>query len=87
MVFVDITDRKKAEEERRSLEAQVQHAQKLESLGVLAGGIADDLNNLLTGILGNVSLALTKLPRDTDLSTTLGRVERAAERAGSAPSW
>jgi signal transduction histidine kinase/CheY-like chemotaxis protein len=81
VMFVDITDRKKAEEERRSLEAQVQHAQKLESLGVLAGGIAHDFNNLLTGILGNVSLALTKLPPGSDLTPTLGRVERAAERA------
>ncbi len=81
VMFVDITDRKKAEEERRSLEAQVQHAQKLESLGVLAGGIAHDFNNLLTGILGNVSLALTKLPPGSDLTSTLGRVERAAERA------
>ena len=81
VMFVDITDRKKAEEERRSLEAQVQHAQKLESLGVLAGGIAHDFNNLLTGILGNVGLALTKLPAGSDLATTLGRVERAAERA------
>jgi len=81
VMFVDITDRKKADAERRSLEAQVQHAQKLESLGVLAGGIAHDFNNLLTGILGNVSLALTKLPPGSDLSSTLGRVERAAERA------
>jgi CheY-like chemotaxis protein len=80
-MFVDVTGRKRAEEERRSLEAQVQHAQKLESLGVLAGGIAHDFNNLLTGILGNVSLALSKLPPGADLASTLGRVERAAERA------
>jgi PAS domain S-box-containing protein len=81
VMFVDISDRKRAEEERRRLEAQVQHAQKLESLGILAGGIAHDFNNLLTGILGNVSLALMKLPADSDLAVSLGRVERAAERA------
>jgi two-component system cell cycle sensor histidine kinase/response regulator CckA len=81
LMFVDITDRKNAEEERRRLEAQVQHAQKLESLGVLAGGIAHDFNNLLTGILGNVSLAMAKLPPGSDLAVSLGRVERAAERA------
>ncbi len=59
--MVDITEQKQAEEARRKLEAQIQHAQKLESLGVLCGGIAHDFNNLLTGILGNSDLALTKL--------------------------
>jgi signal transduction histidine kinase/CheY-like chemotaxis protein len=81
LMFVDITDRKNAEEERLRLEAQVQHAQKLESLGVLAGGIAHDFNNLLTGILGNVSLAKMKVPAGSGFVESLDRVERAAERA------
>ena len=81
VMFVDITKRKAAESERRRLETQMQHAQKLESLGVLAGGIAHDFNNLLTGILGNASLALTKLPADADVRVNLTRVERAAKRA------
>ena len=54
---LDITERQRAEEERRQLEAQMQQAQKLESLGVLAGGIAHDFNNLLMAILGNADLA------------------------------
>jgi signal transduction histidine kinase len=78
---VDITDRKRAEEERRRLEEQMQHAQRLESLGVLAGGIAHDFNNLLTGILGSASLAATKIPADSPAAEQISRVLAAAEKA------
>ncbi len=60
-ISADITEQKWAEEERRSLEAQVQQAQKLESLGVMAGGIAHDFNNLLCGILMNADLVKASL--------------------------
>jgi CheY-like chemotaxis protein len=63
------------------LEARMLHAQKLESLGVLAGGIAHDFNNLLVGILGNVGLALRELPADTQAEPLLRDVQRAAGRA------
>jgi PAS domain S-box-containing protein len=79
--FIDITDRKRAEDERRQLEAQMQRAQKLESLGVLAGGIAHDFNNLLTGILGHASLALMDLPPDAPACHSLQQIELAARRA------
>ncbi len=77
----DISERKQAEEERRQLEAQMQHAQKLESLGILAGGIAHDFNNLLVGILGNASFALTELPPGSPARQSIGEVEVAARRA------
>lgn len=67
--------------ERKRLEAQMQHAQKLESLGVLAGGIAHDFNNLLVGILGNASLALMDVEPTSELHELLRDVETAALRA------
>jgi signal transduction histidine kinase/ActR/RegA family two-component response regulator len=59
--MIDITDRKKAEEERRKLEVQFQQAQRFEALGTLAGGIAHDFNNLLMNIQGNTSLMLFEI--------------------------
>src|SRR5438067_547722 len=67
--------------ERKQLEAQLRHAQKLESIGILAGGVAHDFNNLLTGILGNTSLALEILPADNPARSLLRDVFNASERA------
>jgi len=77
----DITERKRAEEERRRLEAQMQHAQKLESLGVLAGGIAHDFNNLLVAILGNADLALMELSPASPAWESIEDIRIAARRA------
>ncbi|MCP4678103.1 MAG: response regulator [Deltaproteobacteria bacterium] len=65
VISTDITALRLAEEEQRHLESQIQHAQKLESLGVLAGGIAHDFNNLLMGILGNADLALKRIRQNS----------------------
>jgi PAS domain S-box-containing protein len=55
-VVRDVSERRRAEEERKRLEIQLQAAQKMEAIGTLAGGIAHDFNNILMGIQGNASL-------------------------------
>ncbi len=74
-------ERKRTEDEHRSLEAQVQQAQKLESLGVLVGGIAHDFNNLLVGMLGNAELVLSGLAEGTPEHQAVSEIEKAASRA------
>lgn len=69
------------EQERRDLEAQLRHAQKLESLGVLAGGIAHDFNNLLVGVLGNAALALSDIPQNCSAADKVRKIKTTAERA------
>jgi PAS domain S-box-containing protein len=68
------------DDQRRSSEA-MREAQKLESIGLLAGGVAHDFNNLLTGILGNTSLVLDELPESSRLRPLLENVMLASERA------
>ena len=81
----DITELRGSEKERLELERQVQHAQKLESLGILAGGIAHDFNNILTAILGNADLALLNMskvaPGRKNLEEILTATRRGADLA------
>ncbi|MCG6926116.1 MAG: PAS domain-containing protein [Acidobacteria bacterium] len=79
--YEDITASKRAEAEQRSLEAQMLHAQKLESLGILAGGIAHDFNNLLVAMLGHADLALADLPPGAGAHQHVEEIRTAARRA------
>ena len=72
----DITERKKLEE-------QLRHAQKMEAVGQLAGGIAHDFNNILTAIIGYGNIALVKIPEGDPLRSYLGQMLAAAERAAA----
>ncbi|HEY2013325.1 MAG TPA: PAS domain S-box protein [Bryobacteraceae bacterium] len=77
---VGISDIARDITERKALEEQLRQTQKLESLGVLAGGLAHDFNNLLTGIMGNASLALHE-PGAEPASSMMHEILRASERA------
>ncbi|GAB4212879.1 MAG: PAS domain-containing sensor histidine kinase [Roseiflexaceae bacterium] len=69
--------------ERRNLESQLQHAQRMESIGRLAGGMAHDFNNLLTAILGNAELMLSELPPDDPLHEDVTLIHNTATRAAA----
>ncbi len=80
-VGMDLTARRRAEEEKEKLQAQLTHSQKMESVGRLAGGVAHDFNNMLQAILGNVSLALIDLPPGSPLCETFLEIQKCAERS------
>jgi PAS domain S-box-containing protein len=77
----DITEKKRAEEEKHKLEAQLQQARKMESIGTLAGGIAHDFNNILEVILANTEFALGDIPKSNPLYTNLEEIKNASMNA------
>ena len=77
----DITERKRMEAERLEMERRLLHAQKLESLGVLAGGIAHDFNNLLMAILGYADLALLDMSPVSPARPSIQEIINASHRA------
>ena len=85
--ILDITDRKKAEEEKKNLEGQLRQSQKMEAIGQLAGGIAHDFNNLLTIIIGYSSILKNHLhTNDAKPFTILAEIKNAADQAASMTS-
>jgi PAS domain S-box-containing protein len=77
----DITERKQNERERNILLARIHQGEKLESLGMLAGGAAHDFNNLLTAILGNADLVAESLPDPSPEKASIGKLKNAARKA------
>jgi PAS domain S-box-containing protein len=80
VTFNDISERKQAEEDRAKLQAQLQQAQKMESLGSLAGGVAHDMNNVLGAILGLASAHLEIQPAASPAHRAFETITKAANR-------
>jgi len=80
-ISTDITEQKKAEEERVNLEIQLQRAKKMEALGLLAGGVAHDLNNILSGIVSYPELLLMDLPEGSPLIKPLLIIKSSGDKA------
>lgn len=83
LVVLDVTARSRSEQREARLEARLRHAQKLESLGRLASGVAHDYNDLLTGILAHAGLLMSELRDDSAAREHLEQVETLAHRAAA----
>jgi two-component system, cell cycle sensor histidine kinase and response regulator CckA len=81
-LIVDVSKPKEIEKERRRMEAELQQAQKMESIGTLAGGISHDFNNSLQAILGYTQMLLIETQDKVSIHSKLLQIEKAAKRAG-----
>ena len=79
----DVSERRRAEQERLALEARLRQAQKMEAVGRLAGGVAHDFNNLLTAITGSLTLAMRDVGEGSRARRWLNEVDAAAWRAAA----
>ena len=80
-MLTDVTEKKQAEEEKIKLQHQLLQAQKMESIGRLAGGVAHDFNNMLGVILGHTEMAMDQVEHDDPLWAGLEEIRKAAERS------
>jgi len=78
---LEITERKQSEKKQKKLQEQLHQAQKMESVGRLAGGVAHDFNNMLSIVLGYVEMAQEQLEPNHPIATNLKQIRKAAERS------
>ncbi|HEY9173597.1 MAG TPA: PAS domain S-box protein, partial [Verrucomicrobiae bacterium] len=79
-VIQDLTERKRLEQERQAMEAQLRQQQKLESIGTLASGVAHEINNPITGIMNYAQLIQDRLPADSPLTEFTGEIMHETQR-------
>ena len=79
----EMAERQKAEEERRYLETQLRKSQKMEAIGTLAGGVAHDLNNILSGLVSYPELILMDLPDDSPLRDPILTIQQSGQKAAT----
>jgi PAS domain S-box-containing protein len=82
-IGTDITELKRSEQAKRALETRLQRAQKMEAIGTLAGGVAHDLNNILSGIVSYPELLLMDIPQDSPLRKPILTIQKSGERAAA----
>jgi len=82
-IIVDISERKRAEQEKRRLEKQLQRSQKMEAIGTLAGGVAHDLNNILAGLVSYPELLLMDLPEGSPFRKPVLTIQKSGEKAAA----
>ena len=79
----DLTDRIAEDKEQKEIKERLQKSEKMESLGLMAGGVAHDLNNILSGIVSYPELILLKLPEDSDLKDSIEAIHESGKRAAT----
>jgi len=82
-IHLDLSELKQAEQQKLAIEAQLQRSRKMEAIGLLAGGVAHDLNNILSGIVSYPDLILMQLPPDSKLYKPILAIQESGQRAAA----
>lgn len=82
-LWTEIEERKRAEKEKEKLQAQLRRAQKMEAIGMLAGGVAHDLNNVLSGLVSYPQLLLMQMDEDSPFRNSILTIQKSGERAAA----